>query len=506
MDPVNHINHPIAQPGAPAAGAVGNFQPNLGIINLDAYEHLDPSTALLKIVADRAQCPIDQLQNFQLESKGFRGDVDKDQPIPVYAYSNPPGPECYCFIRHWTVKYEDPGGAEHTLQFTKKIFTNVEIPRNYSGAEHKQQQYIAGMAARTYAKIEESRIIFGATGVPNAVYTAIQPHISKIARDRFVRMEFFQGAEQISVNSSKVQDRLISSVRLNIRSGSKTNNAGLPADSPNRENESEAYPVFKLTDEVANAHLSKEQELKGKKYQLMKDDTSSVFVTKLSTALRKTDIIHALHADPGLNPVEAFRNAGVEPAIMHALQQGQIHDLANKFYGNLECFRDKKAVNSSLMAHYGKGGEISKSFLNAVAPDTGFKLKDIWKKPEAVDLDLLNKIHAKYSLNTENISEAEKVELDKIIKAYSAAYEELKKIDDELFHLESDLKTMGFEIDEAEQAKRIALLTNIYNIITTPGLAPPAALHDPHGPPTDLPPPLPPADPGLVHIPQILVE
>lgn len=443
-----------------------------GIINLDAKHGTEePSKALLDIVAQKAGCTVADLVNkdFKLE-KGFRDPgMGKDKPIPMYAYSNPPGPDCYYLVRHWKVTVDDAHGNPMEMQFSKKIYTSVEVPRNLDGGIHKQQQYIAALAARTYAQIEESRMIKGGTGKENDLFRDVGVQMSKIAHDRFVTLEMFNNAKNVAINPSKKtkvgKDVMVDRVRLKFR-GAKVGKEG--------EQKMEGFHSILLTKN------NKATELKDKTYLFMGDGSSSAHVRQVAAALNTKDALDAIRDD--VSPKEAFAAVGLSLDEAKEVKNGETQKATRSFYSQLAYFNDSKSV-TNLMSNDQAKYQLSTSMLDKIVPDDRSFLEKMGiskKKPE--DLTALKNLN---DLVANNPTDSENHEARMFLEAAKRVCDKMKVEDESITKLENELVLMGDDIKDTHKKERTKILQAMVTIIGTlePLLPPPP----PSTPPPQLP-------------------
>lgn len=446
------------------AGASSIFNPHADMIDLDATAD-DPTKALISEVEKKTGKSIKDLGNFKLE-KGFRGpDDNPNAPIPIYPYSNPPGAECYCFIRYWTVKYDTPSGVEE-IRFKKTIYTNVEIPKNFHGDAHKQKQYLAAIAARTYAKVEESRITYAATGKKNHIYEAIESDISKIAHDRFVKLELFQGKERLLINPKNpkefdnYKDLVVTAVRLNIRAGRREYGADFKGDPSLIESETDKHPLIPIAEKVASREI-KPEDLKEKKYEFtpLPNTPPSEHTRKLHVLLKRDEILEEVTKNDRL-PKEILKEAGVTEAEFKAVIEGEMHAKSERFNSELELLTNSNTINTHLMALYGGKQILSTTLLEKITPKKEASILEkvfpSQKKPK--DLDLLTNIA---KLDANSLTPNEKTELQSLVNACKEVQKKLTTLAKERLAKEQELDSLNIKTDRTITDQQSVYLTAI---------------------------------------------
>lgn len=482
--------NPQASPAQPVrAGAAPQFDANgagNNVIDLDSdtYKNKDPAEALKEAFKANTNSAFDdKLANFAL-NKGFI--KDKNNSVELHAYSNPPGPECYYLTRKWTINYTDAAGKPQSIAFTKKIYTSVEIPHGKEG--HEQKQYMAALAARTYANVVESMIKNNA-GTKDDLYQQFGHHMSKIAKDRFVTMEMFNGQEKITVNPKqstlrkpKIENQKITTVVLNIRSGNKRENELIKSDASKDktklELEQDIYPQINLISLKSKSTLqtTKADEFYKKPYVLKSDANSSSHVKEMSVLLRNEEIIKAVK-EGELSPEEACHDAGVSFDQFKAINQEQLNRTASEFYQHARFFKFKNEI-PSLMESFGRDPDSRKpitiqdqtfNILPPKQPEGVFeRTKAFVKKKELKDLELLEAIG---NLAQNPITSTQQRDLNNLINAYNKTYEEMLKLDEKIIQIEDDFKEMGVEVKEEQRVERQKLLNNVGRLLNKAGKA-----------------------------------
>lgn len=427
-----------------------------GIINLDTnHASKEPSQVILKEVAAKLGCTVADLatKNFRLQ-KGFQAEKNSNQPIPVYAYSNPPGPDCYYFVRHWRVTVTNDQGQDEEMHFSKKIYTSVEVPRTLDGAAQKQQQYVAALAARTYAKIEESRMIVGAGGQSD-LYDSIGPQMSKIARDRFVTLEMFNNANKVAINPLKTKDIknvTVDQIRLHIRAAK----AGVEG-----ELEHEGYKSISLT---PNGDPDTAIRLKKKIYEFEPGNTPSSHVRKVAAVLKTDDVLYNIrHND--MTPEQAFADADLTVAEARISKDGLIKDKVQSFYNQSKYFSDSSSVKHLMRSHAPNSYELSDAMMNQIAPEKSLAKRILNKNPK--DFAALEKLVDLIENKTPTGPQREQARM--MLEATRNVHEAMKKDHAELLELEQDLVDMGITggVDPNATAARQAMLDKMAGFIAT---------------------------------------
>ncbi len=454
--PVNANPQDQLQAGARPVGRNAVPDDN-GVINLDKnHGNEEPSKAVLNAVAAKLGCTVEELKNknFRLE-KGFRPEKGSDKPIPVHAYSNPPGPDSYYFVRHWHVTVQDDQGQDVKMHFSKKIFTSVEVPRSLDGTVQKQQQYIAALAARTYAKIEESRMIVGAGGQSD-LYNSIESHISKIAKDRFVTMEMFNNAKNVAVNPSKekkIKDVTVDNIRLHFRSG----HAGV---------EGEADEGFKVISLTPNDSPRKAQKLKEKIYQFEVDNAPSPHVRKVSNLLKAEDILHNIRENQ-MTPEDAFAEAGVTKEEIKEMKHGEIKGTVLKFYRQMNYFGDSKSVKNLMANHAPNQYQISDDLMQNITkkPSRMDRIKNRIGIDSAPPKDLTALKGLRDFVENKNPGANQKIEARMMLEAAKDVYKIMLEEHEAVKNIQTDLKDMGLPLSISPDAERQAILDEMKNHI-----------------------------------------
>lgn len=445
MNPlVPQIPASLVPPNQPVqAGARSGFDPTTGIINLDqvggAGGH-DPTHLLVKETLAHSGLTLEQLKDsFKLESS-FQNPLKPQEGRVITAEPNPPGPDQYSFTRHWIVKYTDTTGSPQELHFTKKIYTNVQVPAGFDATAHQRQQYLALAASTAYSHVEEARMHFAVKGEKNALYSKLEADISKIAHDRFISMDLFHGADALLINpkdSKKLQEALITSIQFNIRAGSKSFNATNPTD---RENDSDAYHMVPLaTDGVAmGLLLGKELKDAARAFNFQADRTASSHSQKVAILLKKQQIIDDINLNMPID--QAFAKANVTRSEVQSMEQSRLEAHGSEFHRLQALFGDRKAVKRDLMPQHGDNTPITSEFLDRVLPEQG-RLNSLLK-PNKDPLALLTGINREYGLtagNLHTLPQEEQNQIASLIHAGNAVYDKMDKENKAIDEVTSDL-------------------------------------------------------------------
>lgn len=479
LDPFAAHSQNVTAGGNPVTVQAARTGKNNADIDLDSdkYKNLDPAEALQKAFLEKTQLPFDPtLKNFTLK-KGF--DKDNQGSIELHAYRNPPGPECYYLTRTWKVTYEKNGKLED-LTFSKKIYTSVEIPLKAEG--HTQKQYMAALAARTYANIVESMIKHNA-GQTDELYNSISTHMSKIAKDRFVTMEMYNGDRKVTINpkeslvrKNKMENQMITTVVLNIRAGNKRENEVLKNDPTKNktkiENESDAYPQIHLVDFVSRKNKAhKAEEFYSKSYVLKADTDSSNHVKEMAVLLKSDDIVNAVRGDENLSPEQACYEAGVDLNQFKEVSQNKLNESVSEFYQTARFFSVKKEI-PALMENFGRDPNvvtIQEQTLSILPPKvpTGWKEKiQAPFKKENISLNKPEILSAIVDLaENSTLTRIQQTDLSNLVKSYKKAHKELESMDKKISKIEADCEKMGMPVDAKQTGDRKKTLKTIDDLL-----------------------------------------
>lgn len=447
IQPAANIQH--AQEVQAGIIPVGNALLNAGIISLDETNpNEDPSQAVLAKVAQETGHSLEVLlrgdKGFTLD-KGFRPDgAAKTTPIPIHTYSNPPGPDCYYFVRHWRVEVRGADGQLKQMHFTKKIYTSVEVPNKLDVTTQKQQQYIAALAASTYAKVEESRIKFG-NGQRDVLYDKIEGHISKIANDRFVTLEMFHGQQPTRVAINPLKDKDIKNVKVNqIQMQFRAAKGGVEGEHP-----PEGYHTIILNPD-------KVEKSKVNSYQLVTDGGASPLVHDVARILhqentlrnKQTILSNILQGD--MAPEQAFARAGVTADEMKAYQEREIGAKADNFKSQMN-FKDAAAVNR-LMKNAGNES-LSAEMKKKIAPEPSLLRR--MRNQQPGELEVLEKLSS--FMAKPDRTDKQKEEARLILDAAKNAYNIMKQEHEGILVIEQELVDMDIKdaIDQGIERKAI---------------------------------------------------
>ena len=422
-----------------------------GIINLDTnHASDDPSKALLDIVAQKAGCTVDELKTKDFEiQKGFRPEKNSNEPIPIFAHSNPPGPDCYYLVRHWRVTVKDAQGQDLEMHFTKKIYTSVQVPANLDATEHKQQQYIAALAARTYANIEESRMIFGATGKENDLYKSVGTQMAKIAHDRFVTMEMFNNAKNVTVNPSKknkISDTTVDHIQLRFRV--------TKADPKKGDRKLEQFHTIPLKAATA-------LELKEKIYRFQGENTSSAHARTVATSLNREEALNLIKNED-MSPTEAYAEVGLTLSEARGAIVSEINGKNAAFYNDLAYFNDRKSLSSLMTNHTKDNYQLSQDILNKITSEKSILERLNLKKPVPQDLAALIKLN---TLLEGNPTASIQKDASRLLEAATNVYNKMNASNEMLSKLEKELDATGAPVDPKSKLERDDILKTMNNLI-----------------------------------------
>lgn len=420
-----------------------------GIISLDKNSISDaPSSALLSIVAQKAGCTVDELKNKNLDiQKGFRPEKNSNEPIPIFAYSNPPGPDCYYLVRHWRVTVQDAQGQPMELHFTKKIYTSVQVPKNLDGTEHKQQQYIAALAARTYAKIEESRMEKDGKGIENELYKSVGSQMAKIAHERFVTMEMFNNAKNVTINPSKknkISDTAVDNIQLRFRISTTT---------PKGERKLEQFHTIPL--QAATA-----LELKQKTYRFQGENSSSAHVRTVAASLNREAALNLIKGGD-MTPEEAFAEVGLTINEAQAAITSDKMGKNQEFYNDLAYFSDRKSLSSLMTNHTGANYQLSPGMLDKIATEKSFLQKMNLQKTRPENLAPLTKLK---TLLEGAPTASELQDAKQLLEATRNVYYKMNASNKAITKLEKEQKTIGMEIAVEPKMDRNAILNKMADL------------------------------------------
>lgn len=389
-----------------------------------------------------------------LEIKGHFVKMKEGGPIKIFAYRAHPErvdlPSCYYFEREWTAKLTDKDGNPKEIIFTKKIYTNVNIPTKTDEANFIQDtQYIANLAASTYANFIEL-VINGKSGNPkaaNSEYLKIKEHVNKVQRDNFLHVELYEGRDQITQenltkNFSNVT-HVITAARIRIREGERGS----------KEERLEVHFDKNFLDKIntkAGDVFTKGQRMRQKQFVLFTDENSSPEIKEISKIHHFRQIKQDALA--GKNLVELLANADIdENQFTSYLQKENLRYKAD-YDDRLNFFQSPVRLNI-LRNLYAPGyGQVSDEILSLLP------------KTPSTSTDILLSL-AEQKKEADNNSDLAK-ELDLVIACYYKAYQDMQGYSEKMFNNERQLHELATD-DQAkanlEQATkgRLKTLENI---------------------------------------------
>lgn len=390
------------------------------------------------------------------------GSLEKDgDKIKVFTFRNGNGPESYYFKRVFRVTYNG-----QTKEFTKNIYTNVEVPRNHDLHEHQQKVYMASIAATMYGEIIEETVKTDAGQAAGALYNQVHTHISKIKRDRFVTMELFAGDKPVPVHpqmrmfSKKTKPHeklyLINNVRILKRTGDK--------DSKDEASDSMVVLV-KLAEKTSRVFRDNKplkpsesayHELFNQRFVLQKSTVASSFVNEMA----KIENFQLAQDTHSANPSAFFdqlSDAEINPQTYaawlvkknEALEKG-----ASKTYQLLHGGREQIESLS-----YKQGGPPFSDKLIKMLPKGHKRVSDAFKKPFAERYPGIQR--AAELTKDKKIPEEVRKEAVQLIGLYRKEYEVLKGVVEEENKNDEDLQMVLVKEEDVKAAQdRIARRNN----------------------------------------------